>query len=70
MSTKYVMKKNNKIGYTKDMGSTAYAHDFDGRPCGYYMRSSNTTFDKNGRVYGSGNLTEALVYEEAAKNGR
>jgi hypothetical protein len=70
MSTKYVMKNNRNIGYTKDMGSTVYAHDFDGRNVGYYNASSNTTFDKSGRRYGNGNLTEALVFEEAAKNGR
>ncbi len=70
MSTKYVMKNNRNIGYTKDMGSTVYAHDFNGQNIGYYLASSNTTFDKSGRRYGNGNLTEALVFEVAAKNGR
>ena len=64
MSTKYVMDGSNRnIGYTKDMGSVIYAHDKSGKNVGYYQASSNTTFDRNGKRYGNGNLTEALVFE-------
>ena len=64
MSTKYVMDGSNRnIGYTKDMGSTIYAHDKNGKNVGYYNVSINTTFDRNGKRYGNGNLTEALVFE-------
>ena len=64
MSTKYVMDGSNRnIGYTKDMGSVIYAHDKNGKNVGYYNSNNNTTFDRNGKRYGSGNLTEALVFE-------
>ena len=64
MSTKYVMDGSKRnIGYTKDMGSVIYAHDKNGKNVGYYNSSNNTTFDRNGKRYGSGNLTESLVFE-------
>jgi hypothetical protein len=70
MSTKYVMDNNNRnIGYTKDMGSVIYAHDKTGKNVGYYNPTSNTTFDRNGKRYGNGNLTESLVFE-ASKSSK
>ncbi len=69
MSTKYIMDGNNrKIGYTKDMGSVVYAHGSNGENVGYYQSNNNTTFDRNGRRYGSGDLTSALIFEAARKN--
>ena len=68
MSTKYVMDGNNRnIGYTKDMGSVIYAHDKNGKDVGYYNVSNKTTFDSKGKRYGSGNLTNALVFEAVRK---
>ena len=68
MSTKYVMDGNNRnIGYTKDMTSVIYAHDKNGKNVGYYNSSNNTTFDQNGRRYGTGNLTNALIFESVRK---
>lgn len=66
MSTKYVIDGNNRnIGYIKDMGSVIYAHDKNGKNVGYYKPSNNTTFDRNGKRYGGGNLTESLVFESS-----
>lgn len=68
MSTKYIMDGNNrKIGYTKDIGSVIYAHGPNGENVGYYKPSNDTTFDRNGKRYGTGNLTNALVFEAARK---
>jgi len=68
MSTKYVMDSNNQnIGYTKDMGSVIYAHDKNGKNVGYYNVSNKTTFDSKGKRYGSGDLTNALVFEAVRK---
>lgn len=64
MSTKYVMDGNNrKIGYTKEMNSVIYAQNQNGKNVGYYNKSNNTTFDNNGKRYGVGNLTDALVFK-------
>jgi hypothetical protein len=69
MSTKYIMDGNNRsIGYTKDMGSVTYAHDKNGKDVGYYNANNKTTFDSKGKRYGTGNLTNALVFEAARKN--
>ena len=69
MSTKYVMDGSNRnIGYTKDMGSVIYAHDKNGKNCGYYNPNNNTTFDRNGKRYGNGNLTESLVFDASTRS--
>lgn len=69
MSTKYIKDGvGRNIGYTKDMGSVIYAHDKNGANAGYYQRSSDTTFDRDGRRYGKGNLTEALVFFAANRS--
>jgi hypothetical protein len=68
MSTKYIMDgKNVRIGYVKDSGNVIYAHGPNGENVGYYSKSSDTTFDRNGKRYGFGDLTNALVFESARK---
>lgn len=68
MSTKYIMdNKNSRIGYTNDMGSVIYAHGPNGESVGYYQKSTDTTFDRNGKRYGFGDLTNALVFEAVRK---
>jgi hypothetical protein len=68
MSTKYIMDgTNRKVGYVKDSGSVIYAHGPNGENVGYYQKSTDTTFDRNGKRYGFGNLTNALVFEAARK---
>jgi hypothetical protein len=58
---------NRKVGYVKDSGSVIYAHGPNGENVGYYQKSTDTTFDRNGKRYGFGNLTNALVFEAARK---
>ena len=68
MSTKYIMDgTNRKVVYVKDSGSVIYAHGPNGENVGYYQKSTDTTFDRNGKRYGFGNLTNALVFEAARK---
>jgi hypothetical protein len=68
MSTNNVYNGNNqRIGYTKNMGSTVYAHNSNGRNIGYYSKSANATFDNNGKRFGIGNLTDALVFSNSKK---
>jgi len=68
MSTKYVTdSKSARIGYVKDSGSVIYAHGPNGENVGYYQKSTDTTFDRNGKRYGFGDLTNALVFEDARK---
>ena len=68
MSTKYIMDgKNVRIGYVKDSGSVIYAHGPNGENVGYYQKSTDTTFDRNGKRCGFGDLTNALVFEAARK---
>jgi hypothetical protein len=68
MSTKYVTdSKSARIGYVKDSGSVIYAHGSNGENVGYYQKSTDTTFDRNGKRYGFGDLTNALVFEAARK---
>jgi hypothetical protein len=50
------------------MGSVTYAHDKNGKDVGYYNASNKTTFDSKGKRYGTGNLTNALVFEADRKN--
>ena len=69
MSTKYVTdSKSTRIGYVKGSGSVIYAHGPNGENVGYYQKSTDTTFDRNGKRYGFGDLTNALVFEAARKN--
>ena len=68
MSTKYIMDgSNRKIGYVKDSGSVIYAHGLNGENVGYYQKSTDTTFDRRGKRYGFGDLTNALVFEAVRK---
>jgi hypothetical protein len=68
MSTKYIMDgANRKVGYVKDSGSVIYAHGPNGENVGYYQKSTDTTFDRNGKRYGFGDLTNALVFEAVRK---
>ena len=68
MSTKYVTdSKSTRIGYVKDSGSVIYANGPNGENVGYYQKSTDTTFDRNGKRYGFGDLTNALVFEAARK---
>jgi len=68
MSTKYVTdSKSTRIGYVKDSGSVIYAHGPNGENVGYYQKSTDTTFDRSGKRYGFGDLTNALVFEAARK---
>ena len=68
MSTKYVTdSKSARIGYVKDSCSVIYAHGPNGENVGYYQKSTDTTFDRNGKRYGFGDLTNALVFEAARK---
>jgi hypothetical protein len=68
MSTKYIMDgKNIRIGYVKDSGSVIYAHGPNGENVGSYNKNNDTTFDRNGKRYGFGDLTNALVFEAARK---
>jgi hypothetical protein len=68
MSTKYVTdSKSARIGYVKDSGSVIYAHGPNGENVGFYQKSTDTTFDRNGKRYGFGDLTNALVFEAARK---
>ena len=68
MSTKYVTdSKSARIGYVKDSGSVIYAHGPNGENVGYYQKSTDTTFDRNGKRYGFGDLTNALVFEASRK---
>lgn len=70
MSTQNVYDGNGRrVGYYNEMSSVVYAHDTGGRNVGYYNKNTNTTFDKNGRRYGVGNLVTALIME-AAQNSR
>ena len=69
MSTKYVTdSKSTRIGYVKDSVSVIYAHGPNGENVGYYQKSTDTTFDRNGKRYGFGDLSNALVFEAARKN--
>ena len=57
-----VRDKNNMIiGWCRDMGSIIQAIGIRKGYCGYYNKSSNITFDKEGRVYCYGNATDCLV---------
>ena len=68
MSTKYVTdSKSIRIGYVKDSGSVIYAHGPNGENVGYYQKSTDTTFDRSGKRYGFGDLTNALVFEAVRK---
>ena len=68
MSTKYVTdSKSTRIGYVKDSGSVIYAYGPNGENVGYYQKSTDTTFDRNGKRYGFGDLTNALVFEAVRK---
>ena len=69
MSTKYVMDGSNRnIGYTKDMGSVIYAHGSNGKNVGHYNANNKTTFDANGKRFGSGNLTDSLVFKDSRRS--
>jgi hypothetical protein len=51
-----------RLGYhTSENQNQVYAYDKSGTNIGYYNKSSNTTFDKNGRRYGVGNLVKSLI---------
>ena len=64
MSTNYVIDgANRRIGYVKETNSVSYAHNQNGKNVGYFNKSNNTTFDANGKRFGSGNLTDSLVYK-------
>jgi len=68
MSTKYVTDSESaRIGYVKDSGSVIYAHGPNGENVGYYQKSTDTTFDRRGKRYGFGDLTNALVFEAVRK---
>jgi hypothetical protein len=68
MSTNYVtIGANRRIGYVKETNSVSYAQNQNGKNVGYFNKSSNTTFDSNGKRYGSGNLTNALIFKASGK---
>lgn len=57
-----VRDKNNMIiGWCRDQGSTIQAISIRRGYCGYYNKSSNITFDKNGAVYCYGDGTCCLI---------
>ena len=58
--------KSRKVGHYNDTGNVVYAHDNSGRNIGKYQPSSDTTFDKNGRRYGKGNLVTSLIMDSAS----
>lgn len=60
--------RNNVVGYIKEMGSVTYAHGSKGENVGYFSKSANATFDKNGKRYGTGDLTSALVMNNSKNN--
>jgi hypothetical protein len=57
-----------RAGYYKETSDVIYAHDVNGKNAGYYKKSTNTTFDRNGRRYGSGNLVTSLIMETYQSN--
>lgn len=63
MNTTVYDRNGRKAGYYTEMSSVIYAHDSNGRNVGYYNKNADTTFDRNGRRYGSGNLVTALIME-------
>jgi len=68
MSIKYIMDgKNRKIGHVNDTGGVIYAHGPNGENVGYYQKSTDTTFDRSGKRYGFGDLTNALIFETAKR---
>lgn len=48
-----------------DENSNAMGITSTGKVVGRYLRLSNVTFDKNDRVYGTGNLLESLIRIES-----
>jgi hypothetical protein len=67
MSTRYVHDgQGRNVGYTKEMSDVIYAHGKNG-PVGYFNKNSNTTFDKNGKRYGMGDMTTSLIMEASKK---
>jgi hypothetical protein len=64
MSTQNVYDGNGRrAGYYNEMSNVIYAHDASGRNVGYYNKNTDTTFDRNGRRYGNGNLVTSLIME-------
>lgn len=54
------------LGYiTPKDGGDIQATDFYGRILGFYRKAQNKTVDFYGRIIGSGDLTAALVYQNA-----
>lgn len=54
------------LGYlTPKDGGDIQATDFYGRILGFYRKGQNNTVDFYGRIIGSGDLTSALIYQNA-----
>ncbi len=56
-------KYNFPIGYIKDQGDRISGYLYTRGYCGFYSKSSDITFDKNGQVFCYGNGIDALVRE-------
>lgn len=56
-----------RIGQTNSRNDVTYAQDSSGRNLGYYNKKSNTTFDANGRRVGTGDMSNALILDNARK---
>lgn len=54
-------KVGRRAGYLNEMSDVIYAHDSKGIKVGYYNKNTDTTFDRNGRRFGSGNLIASLI---------
>jgi hypothetical protein len=68
MSTRYVHDgQGRNVGYTKEMSEVIYAHGKNGQNVGYFNKKNNTTFDKDGRRYGVGDMTTSLIMEASKK---
>lgn len=54
-------KNGNKIAEIKSQGGRLVIVDRGGNKLGSYDPNTNTTYDKSGNKYGSGNLLTSLI---------
>ncbi len=65
MADRVVVKdsRNMIIGYVSDMGDRKVATHFKKGYAGFYLKSTDQTFDKNGKIYSYGDSTQCLIRE-------